>query len=131
MFTLLVQTLTLRLPSALDARGRRESVRVDRLIAKADPILVEPSQRLLKQPRLRVTGRHGALDNIELVLVHVDPGKGTGLIGVVRELKLMSFDEVDGIPDQAREPGVALHESPRGIDNRSSQVGFPVPLIAR
>ncbi len=68
--------------SATDARGRREFVGVDILIAKPDPVLIEPSQRLLKEPRLWITRRHGSLHDIELVLVHVDRCEGAGFIGV-------------------------------------------------
>src|SRR5262245_31308872 len=125
------RTLTLRRLSTLDTRRHRESVGVIRLIAQPDAALVEPSERLLKQARLRITRGHGALDDVELVLVHVDPGERAGLVRVVRELELMSFDEVDGIPDEARHHGVALHEPPGCVDDRSADVSLPVPLVAR
>src|SRR4029453_13792952 len=104
--------LPLLLTHSPDARGRRESVGVDRLIAQPDPVFVEPSKRLLKQPWLRVTRLYGSFDDVKPVLVHVNPGKGAGFISVVRELQLMSFDLVHEIPFVACQPGVAFHELP-------------------
>src|SRR2546425_12103185 len=106
--------------SALDARRRREAVGIDGLIAKPDSILVEPSERLLEQSRLRITRRHGALDDIELGLVHVYPCKRPRLVGVGGELKLMPFDAVDGVPDDARHHGVACYQSRWSIHWRSA-----------
>src|SRR5439155_16762405 len=62
--------------------------------------------------------------------VHVNPSEGTGFIGVVRELQLMSFDEVYEIPHKARHLGVPLHQLPCCIDDRSSQITLLMPLIA-
>src|SRR2546422_2618466 len=105
-------TLTLPLTRSVDAGRCRVSVGVDSLISKPDAVLVEPSQRLLKEPRFRVARRHGSLDDIEFILVQVDPGEGPRFIGVVGELHLMSFDEVAKIPRVKRHPGVPLHEFP-------------------
>src|SRR5262249_40420880 len=57
-------------------------IRVDALITNAVPVLVHPSQRLLKQARLRVTLRHCAFQDVQLILVHGDEGIGTGLIRI-------------------------------------------------
>src|SRR5438093_7774845 len=83
--------LTLATAGTVDTGRYRESVGVVRLVAKADAVLVEPPERLLKQRRLGVACRHGTLDDVQLVFVHVDSGERSGLIGVVRDLDLMSF----------------------------------------
>src|SRR6266850_1755781 len=105
-------------------------VDVDELIAQPDPVLVEPSERLLKQARLRVPRRHGCLGDIELVPVHVDPCERTGLVGVVGELQLMAFDHVDVVPDVRRQLRVPLHELPRRVDDRAPHIVLPVPGVA-
>src|SRR5262245_60398502 len=67
-------------------------VRIDHLITNSVSVLVDPPERLLKQTRLGVSLRNRALEDIQLVLMHRDIGKGTGLIGVVRQLDEMSFN---------------------------------------
>src|SRR5438094_300051 len=59
-------------------RGVSESVDlvgIDLLVANAVAVLVEISHRLLKQARLRISLRHGAFGDIELVLAHADVGE--------------------------------------------------------
>src|SRR5712691_6092534 len=75
-----------------------ELVRVDRLIANPLAILVHVPERLLKQARLRIPLRNGGVLDIELVFMHGDIEVGSGLIGGVGQLKLMSFDEILPVP---------------------------------
>jgi len=82
---------------------------------------------LLKEAGLRISRRHGALEDIEFVFVHVDRGEGARLVLVVREMELVAFDEVDVVPQQVRHLRVSLHELPRRVDERAGQVRFPVP----
>src|SRR6267142_941454 len=110
-------------------------VDVDELIAQPDPALVEPSERLLKQARLRVPRRHGCLGDIELVPVHVDPCERTGLVGVVGELQLMAFDHVDGHQlqltnnaDKSRTfAGIYMHGNKLYITEATVPAGYPEP----
>ena len=50
----------------------RESIGVARLVPKPETVLIEPAQGLLKERGFRVAGRDGALQDIELIFVHVD-----------------------------------------------------------
>src|SRR3989442_11152063 len=59
------------------ARRFRISVVVERLIANGIALLVEESNGLLKQPRLGVPLRHGCLQDIETVFVHMERNEGT------------------------------------------------------
>ena len=43
----------------------------------------------------------------------------------------MPFDQIDEIPHEARQPGVPLHQLPRGMKDRASHIIDPVALIAR
>src|SRR5947208_4787520 len=63
---------TLPLSRSSRERRRREPVGVVGLIANRYPVFIQPSQRLLKQSRLRVTRRDGSLDNVEPVFAHVN-----------------------------------------------------------
>ena len=49
---------------------------------------------MLKDSRLWVAFRHGAFQDVQLVLVHVDRREGAGAVRI-GELELMSFNEVD------------------------------------
>src|SRR6185295_27604 len=57
--------------------------------------------------------------------MHVNSREGPGFVGV-RQLQLMSFDEVHEIPDEARYLGIALHEFPRRSDDCSAQIAPPM-----
>src|SRR5882672_4397470 len=85
--------LTLGLRGVLHASGWWVPIGVDTVIANSDPILVKESKRLLQQPGRRCTCRHGSLQDIEAILVHVDHEKGLRSIGV-GELYPASFDTV-------------------------------------
>src|SRR6266550_1787128 len=106
---------------------RRKSVRIDRGIANASPVLVEESRRLLEQPRLRRARRHGCLEDIETILVHVDRDEGTGFIGVVRELDLMSFDEILHSPPELRHLDVPCQDPLRRKVDGAAYVVLPGP----
>src|SRR5207249_4075464 len=43
----------------------------------------------------------------------------------------IAFDEVDDTPHKESELGIALHQLPCCVRNRSSDIGLPVSLIAR
>src|SRR5712691_11894013 len=90
---------------SIDARGRRLVVAVGGRIAKPNSVLVQPSHRLLKQPRLRIALRHGSFADVELVFVHEESDEGARLIGVVGELHCTPFDEVHGGPCKQRHLG--------------------------
>ena len=81
-------------------------------LTESHTVFIQPTQGLLKQPRLRVTRRHRSLNNVELVFVQINAGEGAGFIGVVGQLQLISFHQVYGIPHKARQLGVALHQFP-------------------
>src|SRR5688572_29119408 len=121
-------TLARPLTRSVDAGGRRPSVRVDRLIAKPDPVLVEPSQGLVKERWLRVTRRHGSFHDVELVFVHVNPHEGAGFVGVAGKVQLLSFNEVREVVPQVRHLGISLQELKECIDSRASHIMLPVPL---
>src|SRR2546425_10468285 len=111
----------------VDAGRCRVSIDIDLLVSKPDSSLVEPSERLRKPARLRVTGRYGRLDDIELVFVHVRRCESPGFIGI-GEHHLMSFDEVVEIPLVLRHLRVPLHELPRRMNKSGSQINLPPPL---
>src|SRR5215831_2143312 len=123
--------LTLSTACAVDAGWCRKSVGVVGLIAKPHSVFIEPSQRLLKQAWLGITRRDRALDDVELVFVHVDARKSPRLILVTRELHLTSFDEIYNSPHEQRQLSIPLHELPRCVVHRTPDVGFPVSFITR
>src|SRR5262245_30181498 len=51
-------------------------IRIGSLVADAVSILVDPSDRLLKQAGLRIAFGHRPLHDVELVFVHCHVGKG-------------------------------------------------------
>ena len=83
--------------AALDRRFR-ESVVVELLIPYPVAVLIQPSERLIKQPRLRVAGRDRALRCVEFVFMHEDRRGGQRFIRVVQQPNLVSFDETDVRP---------------------------------
>src|SRR5262245_62059331 len=85
-------------------------VRVDLLIADAVSILIEISHRLLKESRLRVPLRDGALGDIEPVLAHADERKRARLVRVVRQLQLDPFNEILVGPEHPRHLHVTFEE---------------------
>src|SRR6266702_8215590 len=102
-------------------------VGVNHLITNPVPVLVNPYHRLLKQARLRVSFRHRALHDIELVFMHRDIGEGAGLIGVVGQLYEVSFNHVLPFPSETCQLGVPLKELERRIYDRPSLILLPVP----
>src|SRR5688500_6424971 len=62
------------------------------------PLTVDEAQGLLKETRLRITVRHGAIHDVEPVLVHVNRHERARSVRVIRDLQLVSFDKVDEIP---------------------------------
>src|SRR5438067_10336929 len=53
----------------------RKSVVVNRQVPDVVAFVIEPADRLLEEVRHRITGGHRALDDVQLVLVHVDCGR--------------------------------------------------------
>src|SRR6267142_4489247 len=102
-------------------------VGIDHLITDPVSVLVNPPHRLLKQSRFRISLRHRALHDIQLVLVHRDVGKGAGLIGVVGQLYEVSFNHVLPFPVETCQFGVPLEELERRIYDRPSLILLPVP----
>src|SRR5206468_4440223 len=78
--------------------------------------------RLLKQARLRVAGRHRALENVQLMCVHPDPGECAGPVGIVGQLDEMSFNHVLPVPGHVVQLRVALKELERRVDDRPALV---------
>src|SRR5262249_32982206 len=114
--------LTLSAAWAVDAGGWRGSVGGGGVIGKAPSGFIEPSQGLLKQAWLGIPRRDRALDDVELVFVHVDARKSPRLILVIRELHLTSFDEIDNSPHEQRQLSIPLHELPRCVVHRTPDI---------
>src|SRR5438128_11986647 len=62
--------------------------------------------------------------------MHVNSRGGPGVILLVRELDLTSFDHVDNTPHKERQFRIALHELPGRVVDRATDVCLPVPFIA-
>src|SRR5687767_1911797 len=103
-----------------------QSVVIERAVAEALAGRVDPSERLLEEPGLRIALGDCSLHDIQLVLVHVDRGVGARLVLVVGELQLVAFDEVDVVPGQFRDPGITLHELPGRVDDRAGKIHLPI-----
>jgi hypothetical protein len=117
-------------PRVSSRGGGYAQVGVEGLIANPDPILVEESQRLLKQRRRWRTRRGCAIQNVEAILVHVDRDKGARLIGV-GELYPMSFNAVRVAKRVIRHLGVPLNELRNGIVERVPNSGSLQPREMR
>src|SRR5262249_800916 len=118
--------LTLSLARSVDAGRSRVAIGVVRLISQPDAVFIKPSQGLLEQAWFRIAWRYSSFDDVELVLVHVNPCEGTRFVGVVRQLQLMPFDKIDEIPNIGGQLGIPLHELPRCIHHRPSNIRFPM-----
>src|SRR5262249_38073382 len=112
--------------SAVDSRWCRVVVGIVVLIPQAHAVFIEPSQRLLKQPRFRIARRHSSLADIELVFVHVHACECPRLISIIRELKLKSLGKVQEIPDEVRHLDITLDQMPCRLNDRSSSIAAPV-----
>src|SRR5215475_1168089 len=72
----------------------------DVLIPNSVSILIHPTQRLLKQARLRITLWDRALHDVKLVSVHADVRESARLIGIVGQLYEMTFNHVLPFPGE-------------------------------
>ena len=107
------------------SRRRRERVVIERLVAELVALLVEPPERLLEERRLRIPCGNGSLDDVQLLIVHVDRRHRARSVAV-RQMHLMTADAVRGIPRQLRHLRIALHELPRRMEERALIVEPPV-----
>jgi len=98
---------------------------IQRLIADAVALLVNPAKRLLEQARLGVARRYCRFSNVEPVDVHADRHERSRLVGV-GQLQHVPLDEIDARPNEFREDGIALQELPRGIHERAGIIRFPI-----
>jgi len=79
---------------------------------------------------LKETGRRrpfwdGRLEDIKTRVMPVDGREGPGRIRI-EELELSSFDQVRHVPRITGHFRVSLKELPRGVDNRSLDIGTPI-----
>ena len=69
---------------------------VDVVVTNPPSLIIEKSQRLLKQARGRRFGGDSRLEDIEPALVQIDTYEAPCSVGV-RELQLMTGDQIDEI----------------------------------
>src|SRR4029453_15837288 len=129
----LASTLSLSRTGCAAAARRRfwKPVVIERLVTDAVPVLIEPANRLLEEARLRIAGGHRAFEDVQLVLVHVDGGRGARLVRVVRHVDHRAFDQVDVVPAEVCDFGVALHELPLRVGRRAGEGRFPISEARR
>src|SRR6267142_1996560 len=111
--------------SSYRPRRRRERGVIQRLVAQLLAVLVEPPERLLEEQRLRIPCGNGPLDDVELLIVHVERGHRARSVAV-RQMHQVTADSIRGNPRQLRHLRVALEELRRRMDERALVVEPPV-----
>src|SRR5437870_12990770 len=101
-------------------------MRVQRLVAKLVPILIEQLEARHEQQRLRSPLRHGCLEHIELHLMHHDVRERSRLIDIAGQLKPDARDAVKLVPEHFAQLDVPLEEQRCRIQGCTPSIVLPV-----